>query len=168
MHERRPNRQKPAHRPASERHGFGQPLRSQPGQRRRRPRPTQSAHHDVVVVFPLQVDEPVGERRAQLPAVGGGGARIGRGHDPHTRRQPQGTDASFQHDETAVAAVTAMGYQNVMFGSDYPHMEGTYGHTQETPHGLLDDVDDATRYRITCGAFLDLFPEVGPPPALAA
>ena len=61
-----------------------------------------------------------------------------------------------------------MGYKNVMFGSDYPHMEGTYGHTQETLHGLLDGVDDATRYRITCGAFLDLFPEVGPPPALAA
>jgi len=55
-----------------------------------------------------------------------------------------------------------------MYGSDYPHMEGTYGHTQETLHGLLDGVDDATRYRITCGAFLDLFPEVGPPPALAA
>ena len=32
----------------------------------------------------------------------------------------------------------------------------------------IDGIDDATRYRITCGAFLDLFPEVGPPPALAA
>ena len=74
--------------------------------------------------------------------------------------------ASFQHDETAVAAVTAMGYRNVMWGSDYPHMEGTYGHTQETLHGLFDGVDEATRYRITVGAFLDLFPEVGPPPGL--
>jgi predicted TIM-barrel fold metal-dependent hydrolase len=76
--------------------------------------------------------------------------------------------ASFQHDETAVAAVTAMGYRNVMWGSDYPHMEGTWGHTQETLHGLFDRVDEATRHRITRGAFLELFPEVGEPAALRA
>lgn len=76
--------------------------------------------------------------------------------------------ASFQHDATAVKAATAMGYQNVMWGSDYPHMEGTWGHTQDTLHGLFDDVDDATRYRITRGAFLELFPEPGEPEALAA
>jgi len=74
--------------------------------------------------------------------------------------------ASFQHDESAVPAVTAMGYRNVMWGSDYPHLEGTYGHTQETLHQLFDGVDTATRYRITVGAFLDLFPEAGKPPAL--
>jgi len=76
--------------------------------------------------------------------------------------------ASFQHDQSAVAAVTAMGYQNVMWGSDYPHMEGTWGHTQATLHGLFDGVDEATTLRITRGAFLDLFPEVGEPAALAA
>jgi hypothetical protein len=54
-----------------------------------------------------------------------------------------------------------------MWGSDYPHMEGTFGHTQETLHGLFDGVPDAVRHRITVGAFLDLFPSVGPPPALA-
>ncbi len=74
--------------------------------------------------------------------------------------------ASFQHDRSAVGAVTAMGYQNVMWGSDYPHMEGTFGHTQDTLHELFDDVDDQTRYRVTVGAFLDLLPEVGAPPAL--
>jgi len=76
--------------------------------------------------------------------------------------------ASFQHDETAVAAVTAMGYRNVLWGSDYPHMEGTWGHTQDTLHGLFDGVDPATTHRITRGAFLELFPEVGEPAALAA
>ncbi|HUZ10863.1 MAG TPA: amidohydrolase family protein [Acidimicrobiales bacterium] len=76
--------------------------------------------------------------------------------------------ASFQHDESAVAAMTAMGYRNVMWGSDYPHMEGTFGHTQETLHHLFDGVSDEVRYRITVGSFLDLFPEVGAPPALAA
>jgi predicted TIM-barrel fold metal-dependent hydrolase len=67
--------------------------------------------------------------------------------------------ASFQHDESAVAAHTAMGYPNVMWGSDYPHMEGTFGHTQKTLHELFDGVDAKAVQRITRGSFLDLFPE---------
>ncbi|MBK3579470.1 amidohydrolase [Streptomyces sp. MBT65] len=72
--------------------------------------------------------------------------------------------ASFQHDETAVAAFDAMGYRNVMFGSDYPHMEGTFGHTQDTLKTLFDGVSDETRLRITQGAFFELFPDVPPVP----
>ena len=34
-----------------------------------------------------------------------------------------------------------MGWQNVCWGSDYPHLEGTFGHTQKTLHELFDDVD---------------------------
>ena len=71
---------------------------------------------------------------------------------------------SFQHDVTAVPALTGMGYQNVMWGSDYPHLEGTYGHTQKTLHELFDGVDEKVRHRITVGAFLDLFPHIGEPP----
>ena len=73
--------------------------------------------------------------------------------------------ASFQHDASAVAAAGSMGYDNVMWGSDYPHMEGTYGHTQETLHGLFDHVDPALKERITIGAFRELFPGVPPIPA---
>jgi predicted TIM-barrel fold metal-dependent hydrolase len=76
--------------------------------------------------------------------------------------------ASFQHDRTAVAAVTAMGWNNVMWGSDYPHLEGTYGHTQKTLHDLFDGVADDVRYRMTQGAFLELFPHVGPAPAASS
>jgi predicted TIM-barrel fold metal-dependent hydrolase len=72
--------------------------------------------------------------------------------------------ASFQHDETAVAAMQHMGWRNVMWGSDYPHLEGTYGHTQKTLHELFDDVPEEVRKRITIGSFQDLFPEVGAPP----
>jgi predicted TIM-barrel fold metal-dependent hydrolase len=72
--------------------------------------------------------------------------------------------ASFQHDQSAVAAATYMGYRNVMWGSDYPHMEGTYGHTQETLHGLFDGVDPAIRERVTVGAFSELFPGMPPLP----
>jgi len=72
--------------------------------------------------------------------------------------------ASFQHDRSAVAVPTAMGWKNVCWGSDYPHTEGTYGHTQKTLHELFDDVDSATRHRITLGAFEELFPHVPPAP----
>jgi predicted TIM-barrel fold metal-dependent hydrolase len=76
--------------------------------------------------------------------------------------------ASFQHDQSAVAAATCMGYQNVMWGSDYPHMEGTYGHTQETLHSLFDGADPAVRERVTVGAFSELFPGTPPLPGAVA
>ena len=76
--------------------------------------------------------------------------------------------ASFQHDECAPAAAWAMGYRNVLFGSDYPHLEGTFGHTQETLRGLVGDLAVGVRERITCGAFEELFPHVSRPPALRA
>ncbi|MGE0881570.1 MAG: amidohydrolase family protein [Acidimicrobiia bacterium] len=73
--------------------------------------------------------------------------------------------ASFQHDRSASAALTAMGYQNVVWGSDYPHTEGTFGHTQKTLHELFDDIDPAASHRIRIGAFKELFPHVTDPPA---
>ena len=73
--------------------------------------------------------------------------------------------ASFQHDRSAPAAMWAMGWRNVLWGSDYPHLEGTFGHSQKTLHELFDDVDSATRERITVGAFAELFPHVPAPPA---
>jgi len=75
--------------------------------------------------------------------------------------------ASFQHDSSAILACSAMGWQNVMWGSDYPHFEGTFGHTQETLHGLFDGVDEKISHRIRIGAFQELFPTV-PLPAFAA
>ena len=72
--------------------------------------------------------------------------------------------ASFQHDRSAVAANWAMGWRNVCWGSDYPHLEGTFGHTQKTLHELFDDVDAETRRRVTVGAFEELFPHVPPAP----
>jgi predicted TIM-barrel fold metal-dependent hydrolase len=76
--------------------------------------------------------------------------------------------ASFQHDETAIPAMTAMGYRNVLFGTDYPHIEGTYPHTQKVLAEILEGVDADTSARVRYGSFLELFPSVGLPPALAA
>jgi len=73
--------------------------------------------------------------------------------------------ASFQHDRSAVFANTAMGWKNVMWGSDYPHYEGTYGHTQKTLHELFDDCPAEASHRIRIGAFQELFPHVPSPPA---
>jgi predicted TIM-barrel fold metal-dependent hydrolase len=64
---------------------------------------------------------------------------------------------SFQHDVSAIPAVEAMGYTNVMWGDDYPHLEGTYGHTQQTLHALFDDAYPETLARVTIGNFESLF-----------
>jgi predicted TIM-barrel fold metal-dependent hydrolase len=69
--------------------------------------------------------------------------------------------ASFQHDKSAVGTYRYLGYKHVMWGSDYPHIEGTFGHTQETLQDLFVGVDDDTVYQITQGNFLELFPSVG-------
>ncbi len=71
--------------------------------------------------------------------------------------------ATFQHDVSAVDAAIC-GYRNVMWGSDYPHMEGTFGHTQDTLHELFDNVDAELQQRITIGTFHELFPHVSAPP----
>jgi predicted TIM-barrel fold metal-dependent hydrolase len=56
--------------------------------------------------------------------------------------------ASFQHDRSAVPALDAMDYPNVLWGDDYPHLEGTFGHTQQTLHDLFDGVDADVTERI--------------------
>jgi predicted TIM-barrel fold metal-dependent hydrolase len=59
--------------------------------------------------------------------------------------------ASFQHDVSAVPAFEAMKYPNILWGDDYPHLEGTFGHTQATLQGLFGAVgpDTAERLLIT-------------------
>ena len=42
--------------------------------------------------------------------------------------------------------------------SDYPHLDGTPGHTHETLQGLFDGIDEELSQRIRFGAFEDLFP----------
>jgi predicted TIM-barrel fold metal-dependent hydrolase len=72
--------------------------------------------------------------------------------------------ASFQHDRSAVEVIEGTGYRNVMWGDDYPHLEGTYGHTQETLQGLFEAVDAETKLRVLRGTFEELF-DVSPVPA---
>jgi predicted TIM-barrel fold metal-dependent hydrolase len=64
---------------------------------------------------------------------------------------------SFQHDRTAVAAVSSLGYTNVMWGDDYPHFEGTFGHSQEVLRDLFTAASPEVIQRVTQGAFRELF-----------
>lgn len=65
--------------------------------------------------------------------------------------------ASFQHDISAVQIIEDTDYHNVMWGDDYPHLEGTYGHTQETLRHLFDAVDPRITDRVLRGTFEELF-----------
>lgn len=65
--------------------------------------------------------------------------------------------ASFQHDISGVQIIEDTHYDNVMWGDDYPHLEGTYGHTQETLHQLFDGVDPRIADRVLRGTFEELF-----------
>ncbi|MEE6174944.1 amidohydrolase family protein [Mycobacterium sp. 050134] len=64
---------------------------------------------------------------------------------------------SFQHDISAVQVIKDTNYWNVTWGDDYPHLEGTYGHTQETLHQIFDSVDPKIRDRVLRGTFEELF-----------
>ena len=64
---------------------------------------------------------------------------------------------SFQHDVSTVPVCTSTGYRNVMWGDDYPHLEGTYGHTQKTLHELFDDAPADIRAQLTLDCFESLF-----------
>lgn len=64
---------------------------------------------------------------------------------------------SFQHDPSALLAVGSLGYDKVMWGSDYPHLEGTFPRTQEVLQGLFTGVDPQIQDRVLGGAFAELF-----------
>jgi predicted TIM-barrel fold metal-dependent hydrolase len=65
--------------------------------------------------------------------------------------------ASFQHDENAVPVAASTGFHNILWGSDYPHLEGTFPHSQQVLHHLLDGADPELSRRIRTGAFAELF-----------
>lgn len=71
---------------------------------------------------------------------------------------------TFQHDVTAIDAAVS-GYTNMLWGSDYPHLEGTFGHTQETLHEIFDGAEPEVRRRAMIDNFRDLFPHVSLPPS---
>lgn len=64
---------------------------------------------------------------------------------------------SFQHDISAVQIIEDTGYNNVMWGDGYPHLESTDGQTQNTLHELFDGVDPCIGDRVLRCSFEELF-----------
>lgn len=74
---------------------------------------------------------------------------------------------SFQHDESAIPIMLATGYDKVLWGCDYPHLEGTFPNTQTILQKLFEGVSDDVRRKVTIGNFDDLF-NIETPKELAA
>lgn len=64
---------------------------------------------------------------------------------------------SFQHDRSALPVMQATGYDKVMWGCDYPHLEGTFPNTQAVLQDLFQGVPDSVRHQVTIGNFDRLF-----------
>jgi predicted TIM-barrel fold metal-dependent hydrolase len=49
--------------------------------------------------------------------------------------------ASFQYDRACIMSRSVTGHQAIMWGSDYPHHEGTFGRSREVVAHLFDGID---------------------------
>ncbi|HWE71383.1 MAG TPA: amidohydrolase family protein [Acidimicrobiales bacterium] len=64
---------------------------------------------------------------------------------------------SFQHDRAALQTLDITGLDAIMWGSDYPHLEGTWPHSREVLDDLLATVDESAREAIAGGTLARLF-----------
>jgi predicted TIM-barrel fold metal-dependent hydrolase len=72
----------------------------------------------------------------------------------YLKRQIHGT---FQIDEVAVRMVPFTGASVALWGSDYPHAEGTYPHSQDVVADFATGLSDEELSAITFGTAADLF-----------
>lgn len=49
--------------------------------------------------------------------------------------------ASFQYDRACIMSRSVTGHQALIWGSDYPHHEGTFPHSREVVDHLFDDIE---------------------------
>jgi hypothetical protein len=70
------------------------------------------------------------------------------------RRQLHGT---FQHDEVAVAMIPYTGASVALWGSDYPHTEGTYPHSRKIVAGLCGGLAATDAAAVAYGTAARLF-----------
>jgi predicted TIM-barrel fold metal-dependent hydrolase len=78
----------------------------------------------------------------------------------YVRRQ---VHISFQHGRAALATIPFAGLDSLMWGSDYPHVEGTFPETKAVLDDIFDGVSDEVRAAITGGNFAKMF-KVPPQP----
>ncbi len=72
----------------------------------------------------------------------------------YVKRQIHGT---FQKDFTGVNNIPLTGAAPVMWGSDYPHGEGTYPHSRKVVREVCDGLTDAQARAVVGGTAIELF-----------
>ena len=65
--------------------------------------------------------------------------------------------ATFQWDPTGLRNVSRTGLQSLLWGSDYPHSEGTYPHSRKIVQDLFGDFDVEDATAILGGTAITLF-----------
>jgi predicted TIM-barrel fold metal-dependent hydrolase len=55
--------------------------------------------------------------------------------------------ASFQYDRACIMSRSITGHQAVMWGSDYPHAEGTFPRSREVVEKLFDGIQISEQER---------------------
>jgi len=80
----------------------------------------------------------------------------------YVRRQ---VHASFQRDRAALRTIDITGLDAVMFGTDYPHMEGTWPHTQETVEAIFEGAPAEVREAVAGGTLARIFGRSAAPTA---
>lgn len=78
------------------------------------------------------------------------------------RRQAHVT---FQHDRAALFTTHITGIEAVMWGSDYPHLEGTYPHTRKAVEEVFAGVSDEVRAAAAFDNLAKVFDIPAPPAA---
>jgi predicted TIM-barrel fold metal-dependent hydrolase len=72
----------------------------------------------------------------------------------YARRQ---VHATFQNERAAIKFRNAIGISPLLWGSDFPHPEGTWPHTQEVLSSLFADVEPETKAAILGGTVAKLY-----------
>ena len=65
--------------------------------------------------------------------------------------------ATFQDDPVALRNLPLTGVSPLLWGSDFPHAEGTFPHSRETLRRLLGDISLPDAEQIVGGTAVDLF-----------
>jgi predicted TIM-barrel fold metal-dependent hydrolase len=65
--------------------------------------------------------------------------------------------ATFQDDAAAINGIPFTGARPLLWGSDYPHDEGTFPHSRDVVHRLFDDIAAEDAKQILGGTTAELF-----------
>ena len=69
----------------------------------------------------------------------------------------QNGNSTFQNEHLTPEIVAAIGEDNIMWGSDYPHMDGVWPNSQSVIEKNLADLDQRTRRKIVCETTASLY-----------